>query len=130
MATAATANWTRTPSRILVASSDAHVRAQVLRKMAWTGGERMEANGGAQALARLKELPCERVLLDRHLPDLDAAELADFIRNEYPEMEVAWIGEQGSAAWDGEAPEATDAPVTAETPETNVVQNGKGHDVE
>jgi transcriptional regulator with GAF, ATPase, and Fis domain len=102
MATVATANWTRTPSRILVASSDAHVRARVLRKMEWAGAERMEANGGAQALARLKELPCERVLLDRHLPDLDATELANFIRNEYPEMEVGWIGEQASAACDEE----------------------------
>ncbi len=82
--------------------------------MEWTGAERMEASGGAQALARLKELPCERVLLDRHLPDLDAAELANFIRHEYPEMEVAWIGESGAAAWDVETREETDGEREAE----------------
>jgi DNA-binding NtrC family response regulator len=109
MATAATANWARTPGRVLVASSDAQVRERVLQGMEWGSVERMEASGGAQALARLKELPCERVLLDRHLPDLDAVELANFIRHEYPEMEVAWIGEPGTAAWDVETSEASES---------------------
>src|SRR5271165_4473260 len=72
MAAAATVNWTRTPNRILVASSDPRVRARVLQSPEFLGVERMEASGGAQALARLKETFCDGVLLDRNLADLDA----------------------------------------------------------
>ena len=37
-------------------------------------GQMEEAVGGAHALAKLVQFPCDGVLLDRQLPDLDAEE--------------------------------------------------------
>ena len=47
-----------------------------------------EALGGAHALAKLVQFPCEGVLLDRNLPDLDAQEVAEEIRKQYPRIAV------------------------------------------
>jgi transcriptional regulator with GAF, ATPase, and Fis domain len=94
MAAIATADFSRTLSRILVASSDAEVRERVLRDPSLIGVEHTEACGGAQALARLKESCYDGVLLDRNLSDLDAAEIASVIRNQYPQTEVTWIDAQ------------------------------------
>jgi transcriptional regulator with GAF, ATPase, and Fis domain len=47
--------------------------------------------GGAHALAKLLQFPCDSVLLDRNLPDLDAQEVADIIRQKYPRIEVKFI---------------------------------------
>src|SRR5208282_2595360 len=91
MASAAAANWVRTASRILVASSDPKVRQRVLGDPELGSVERMEACGGAHALAKLREIACDGVLLDRNLADLDAAEVAELIRREHPHMGVCWI---------------------------------------
>ena len=96
----AVANWIQKPNRILVASSDPRVRARVLADPGYSLAERSEACGGAHALAKLKDLACDEVLLDRNLADLDASEVAELIRREYPQIEVSWIeGEAG-----GESP--------------------------
>src|ERR1700690_2697094 len=98
MASAAMGNWVRTASRILVASSNPQVRKRVMGDPEYFGVERMEAYGGAHALAKLKEMPCDGVLLDRNLADLDATELAAMIRREYPTISVSWIeGEEKNA---------------------------------
>jgi DNA-binding NtrC family response regulator len=91
MAAAATATWVRTGSRILVASSDANVRQRALQNQGFASMEWVEACGGAQALAALRERMCDVVLLDRNLPDLDSLELAELIRREHPQIEVNWI---------------------------------------
>jgi DNA-binding NtrC family response regulator len=91
MAAAATAEWVRTASRVLVASSDPEVRQRVLDDPDLDGMERMEACGGAQAIAKLRELPYDAVLLDRNLADLDAVEVAELIRREHPRVSVCWI---------------------------------------
>jgi len=98
MAAASTAGWMRTTGRILVASSDPSVRQRVLGHPDFLGVERMEACGGAHALAKLKEIPCDGVLLDRNLADLDALEVAALIRREFPEITVSWIDGEDSAA--------------------------------
>src|SRR5208283_5725319 len=91
MAAASAVGWMKTAGRILVASSDPKVRQRVLGDPEYLGVERMEACGGAHALAKLREIPCDGVLLDRNLADLDALEVAALIRREYPEIAVSWI---------------------------------------
>jgi transcriptional regulator with GAF, ATPase, and Fis domain len=97
MGAASMVGWSRTAGRILVASSDPLVRQRVLGNPDYIGMERMEASGGAQALAKLKEIPCDGVLLDRSLADLDAEEVAALIQREFPEITVSWIEKEESA---------------------------------
>ncbi|MGH9741660.1 MAG: sigma 54-interacting transcriptional regulator [Candidatus Acidiferrum sp.] len=47
-----------------------------------------EAVGGAHALAKLAQFSYDGLLLDRNLPDLDSRELAETIRQQYPQIEV------------------------------------------
>src|SRR5208282_89431 len=112
MGAAAAANWMRPQNRILVASSDPKVRERILGDPVYLGVERMEANGGAHALARLKEISCDGVLLDRNLADLDAGEVAELIRREYPAIKVSWI-------------EADDSPAALPIPVTHLTEAGK-----
>jgi len=88
MAAIATPNFMSTRGRILVASADAAFRRRVMKHRDLVGSTSEEAEGGAHALAKLLHLPCESVLLDRNLPDLDAAEVASFIRKTYPRTSV------------------------------------------
>src|ERR1700754_2945107 len=81
--------WTR--SRILVASADPLFRDRVKRNPVYADALSEEAVGGAHALAKLLQWPCDGVLLDRNLPDLDAREVADQIRKQYPQIEVQLV---------------------------------------
>jgi len=91
MAAGAAVNWAGTTGRFLVASSDPEVRRRVLGAPEFLGREGMEVSGGAAVLAKLREMNCDGVLLDRNLSDLDAAEVADTIQREHPEISVSWI---------------------------------------
>ncbi len=91
MAAGASVNWEGTTRRILVASSDPEVRRRVLGAPEFVGREGMEASGGAAALAKLREMACDSVLLDRNLADLDAGEVAEMIQREHPDIAIAWI---------------------------------------
>src|SRR5262249_2779318 len=78
----------RSQGRILIASGNPKFRRQMAMTAAGTAAETEEAVGGAHALAKLVQFPCDGVLLDRHLPDLDAEEVAHMIRQKYPRIEV------------------------------------------
>src|SRR5262249_12602299 len=78
-------------NRILIASADPAFRQRVLKSPSLGAAEREEAVGGAHALARLLQVPCDSVLLDRNLPDLDAREVADQIRRQYPQTAVELV---------------------------------------
>jgi len=78
-------------TRILVASADAAFRKRMMMHPAYANALSEEAIGGAQALAKLMEFPCDGVLLDRNLPDLDAQEVAEEIRKQYPRIEVELV---------------------------------------
>lgn len=75
-------------NRVLVASADPRFRSRMVRTQEVSGSLSEEAVGGAHALSKLPHFPCDTVLLDRHLPDLDAKEVAELIRQRYPQMEV------------------------------------------
>jgi len=109
MAAGAAVNWIRTTGRILVASSDPEVRRRVLEAPELFGREGLEAHGGAAALAKLRELACDSVLLDRNLADLDAGEVAETIQRDYPQVSVSWI-ERGMGMGEEAAERAPENP--------------------
>jgi transcriptional regulator with GAF, ATPase, and Fis domain len=93
--TAPAAAFTRTRSKILVASADPTFRRRMREQAESATSCSEEAVGGAHALSRLGESYCDAVVLDRNLPDLDAAEVAEIIHKLYPQTEVEIVD-----AWD------------------------------
>jgi DNA-binding NtrC family response regulator len=91
---------TRSPASngTLVASANLELRTAAVRTLAFAGSRAGEANGGAEALASLERGEWKQVLLDRHLPDLDAEEVAALIRVRHPGVEVTLLEEQAAAA--------------------------------
>ena len=85
-----------------MASADAAFRDRVMRSPVYADAQSEVAVGGAHALAKLLQWPCDGVLLDRNLPDLDATEVAEQIRKQYPQMEVELI-DPGTAGAPGGA---------------------------
>jgi|SRR5579871_2058480 transcriptional regulator with GAF, ATPase, and Fis domain len=85
--------------RILIASANPEFRRQMAMQAAGPTAQTEEAVGGAHALAKLVQFPCDGVVLDRNLPDLDAEEVAEMIRQKYPRIEVQFVDsrEAGSA---------------------------------
>jgi CheY-like chemotaxis protein len=88
MAAIATPTFLRNRTRILIASTDASLRQRVKKDPLYAESDSEEAVGGAHALAKLLQFPCDSVLLDRNLPDLDASEVAEQIRKQFPRIEV------------------------------------------
>jgi transcriptional regulator with GAF, ATPase, and Fis domain len=78
-------------NRVLIASADPLFRLRVMRKSIFAGCDCEQAVGGAHALAKLKQITCTNVLLDRYLPDLDSEELAKLIEKRYPEITVSFL---------------------------------------
>src|SRR5579871_2493600 len=91
MAATAIPSVMRVRNRILVASADPLFRDRVKRSSVYADAMSEEAVGGAHALAKLLQWPCDGVLLDRNLPDLDAQEVAEQIRKQYPQIEVELV---------------------------------------
>jgi CheY-like chemotaxis protein len=98
MAATATPSVMRTRNRILVASADPLFRDRLKRNPVYADAMSEEAVGGAHALAKLLQWPCDGVLLDRNLPDLDAQEVAEQIRKQYPQIEVELVDPRTMAA--------------------------------
>ena len=116
MAATATPSVMRTRSRILVASADPSFRERVKRCPVYADATSEEAVGGAHALAKLLQWPCDGVLLDRNLPDLDAQEVAEQIRQQYPQIEVKLVDPGMMGREEANAGESTAA--TEEEPGT------------
>lgn len=96
MAAGAATNWVRPRSRVLIASASEKFRKQLRGRAGFENLVREEAVGGAHALAKLGQFPCDSVLLDRRLPDLDADEVAGMIRERYPSVAVELVDSRGS----------------------------------
>jgi DNA-binding NtrC family response regulator len=73
---------------VVVASADAEFHSWVRESLQSTRWTTMEAAGGATALEAIDEHPCQVLLLDRHLPDLEVTELVSLVKSRYPKMEV------------------------------------------
>lgn len=98
MATTCMQPVSRVRGGMLIASPDAEFRRRCLGGAA--SGERLhhEVEGGAHALAKLDEFEWERVVLDSRLPDLDAAEVAEMIRERCPRAAVEVVDTEREAA--------------------------------
>jgi DNA-binding response OmpR family regulator len=77
--------------RVLIASADPLFRLRVMKKAIFADCDCEQAVGGAHALAKLKQITCTNVLLDRCLPDLDSDELAKLIQKRYPLITVGFL---------------------------------------
>lgn len=91
MGAVATRSMVAPRGRVLVASADSNFRKRLMTSPLYADAFREEASGGAHALARLGEVQCDSVLLDRHLPDLDVCEVAELIRKRYPQIDVEFV---------------------------------------
>ena len=76
---------------VVVASSKADFRKQMLETLQSNHWFAEEALGGADAMAKLDTGECRVLLLDRWLPDLDVSELVETIRDRYPGVDVLLI---------------------------------------
>ena len=80
-------------SRILIASPSSVIRKRVLETLSRPVQHCEQASGGAEALVRLERGSWQILYLDRRLPDLDAAELSQTVRQRFPEVEVVLLDE-------------------------------------
>ncbi len=114
-----------TPSaaeHVLVASPSTAVRQRVLESLLPKTRRVEQARGGAEALVHLEKGCWEVLFLDRRLPDLDAEELRQTVRERYPAVAVVLLDNEADAvtvpaavseaaslvAWGGAGSEAAD----------------------
>jgi len=83
---------------VLIASANATLRRRIAGKLDASLWPIEEAGGGADALGKLECSDCRLLLLDEHLPDLDARELTAMIRAQYPGVDVLVLDSQTGAA--------------------------------
>lgn len=98
MAAIATPNYARMNSRVLIVSPDPGFRRQLLSNPLYAEVQGEEAVGGAHALSKLAEGLYENVLLDRHLPDLEAGEVAAMIHSRFPQVDVEIVDSAAAKA--------------------------------
>ena len=85
---------------ILVASPSSVVRQRVLESLRSPSRRVEQASGGAEALDHLENGLWQVLFLDRSLPDLNAEELSEIIRQRFPSVEIVLLdseadGERG-----------------------------------
>src|SRR5208337_2089657 len=83
--------------RVLVASPSPAVRQRVLESLRSPSRRFEQASGGAEAMGHLESGFWQVLFLDRGLPDLDAEELSQTVRQRFPGVEVVLL----DAASDG-----------------------------
>ena len=85
---------------ILVASPSTVVRQRVLESLRSPVRRFEQASGGAEALVRLESGSWQALFLDRRLPDLDAEELSQTVRQRYPGIEVVLLDPELDSEFD------------------------------
>src|SRR5216684_5742224 len=93
-------------NHVLVASPSNVVRQRVLESLRSPVRRFEQASGGAEALVHLESGFWQVLFLDRRLPDLDAEELSQTVRQRFPGIEVVLLD-----------PESDAGPTTARTKE-------------
>ncbi len=81
----------------MLVSADVSLRQRLSETLLGMRWQVREAAGGAEALSFLEEGPCEALLLDAWLPDLEARELAEHLRAEYPALDLICMDEPAPA---------------------------------
>ncbi len=81
----------------MLVSADVSLRQRLSETLLGMRWQVREAAGGAEALSYLEENPCEALLLDAWLPDLEAQELAAHLRALYPALDLICMDEPAPA---------------------------------
>ncbi len=76
---------------VLVASPSNVVRQRVFESLRSPNRHLVQAKGGAEALVHLESGGWQVLFLDRRMPDLDAEELSETVRQRFPGIEVVLI---------------------------------------
>jgi DNA-binding NtrC family response regulator len=84
-------------NHILVASPSNVVRQRVLESLRSPARRFEQATGGAEALVHLESGFWQVLFLDRRLPDLDAEELSQTVRQRFPGIEVVLLDPESAA---------------------------------
>jgi DNA-binding NtrC family response regulator len=84
-------------NHILVASPSNVVRQRVLESLRSPARRFEQATGGAEALVHLESGFWQVLFLDRRLPDLDADELSQTVRQRFPGIEVVLLDPDSDA---------------------------------
>src|SRR5271166_2238081 len=87
---------------ILVASPSPVIRQRVLESLRSPARHFEQAAGGAEALVHLESGFWQVLFLDRRLPDLDAEELSQTVRQRFPGIEVVLLDPDLNAKNDAE----------------------------
>ncbi len=95
MLAGATLGARQVQGRILVVSADPSFRNRFLKELGNSEIAVEEALSGAHALARLRSLSFDTLILDRQLPDLNAEEVMDLVRRRFPGVQVRLVGAPG-----------------------------------
>jgi len=82
---------------VLVASPSSLVRQRVLQSLMPRARRVEQASGGAEALLHLENGLWQMLFLDRQLPDLDAEELKQTVRERYPRTQVVLLEDENDA---------------------------------
>jgi len=82
---------------ILVASPSSAVRQRVLESLRSPDRRVEQASGGAEALDQLEKGPWQVLFLDRSLPDLNAEELSEIIRQRFPAVQIVLLESEAGA---------------------------------
>lgn len=82
---------------VLVASPSSVVRQRVLASLDLEAHRVEHASGGAEALLHLEKGSWQTLFLDKSLPDLNAEELSETVRQRYPSLQVVLVDYEDSA---------------------------------
>ena len=85
-------------SRVLVASSNESFRRLWAERPEYETADLQQAEGGADAIAKLESEDWGEVLLDRHLHDLDVNEVVQIIRGRHPHLPVRVVDADSAVA--------------------------------
>src|ERR1700691_1872318 len=89
---------TNCADHVLVASPNPVVRQRVLESLRFPVRRFEYASGGAEALVHLESALWHLLFLDRRLPDLDAEELSQTVRQRFPGIEVVLLDPESDVA--------------------------------
>jgi DNA-binding NtrC family response regulator len=77
--------------RVLIASSDPNIRNRTIAEAGHLKASYEEAPTGAQAMAKLRSIAFDLLILDRQLPDLKAEEVAEIVRKKFPALRIQLV---------------------------------------
>ncbi len=95
-------------ARVMVVDDEASVRTALRRILERMGHEASEAENGRVALELYREDPCDAILMDLYMPELDGVEMMIRLKSDYPDVKVVAVSGGGWKSKDSALGEMTD----------------------